>query len=170
MDEVKCKYCAMLIPRDAKICPYCRKKNRRISQIDVSIGIFIVLIIFALSLYPDKNNNKTSTQSTLVSAPATTKDHPAPTRVHEDKLVLGDWALQRGDYGNYYIVGIVKNNSSQHFKYAQISFITYNGKGEQIGTSWANISDLEPRGTWKFKAHLTNEEVNTVKFSKITAF
>lgn len=26
MPEKKCKHCAMMIPKDAKICPYCRKK------------------------------------------------------------------------------------------------------------------------------------------------
>ena len=27
MAEKKCKHCAMMIPKEAKICPHCRKKT-----------------------------------------------------------------------------------------------------------------------------------------------
>lgn len=40
-DEKKCKYCAMMIPKEAKICPHCRKK------LTSSWGCMAAIIIFA---------------------------------------------------------------------------------------------------------------------------
>jgi hypothetical protein len=40
--EKKCKYCAMMIPKEASICPHCRKKQ------GTSTGVKILAVIFIL--------------------------------------------------------------------------------------------------------------------------
>ena len=45
MAEKKCKYCAMVIPEEAKICPYCRKKQS--STFLKFIAGFFLLLLFA---------------------------------------------------------------------------------------------------------------------------
>lgn len=49
MTDKKCKHCAMLIPSEAKICPYCRKKqpmqfNTRKTMIVLGIFLFLGII------------------------------------------------------------------------------------------------------------------------------
>ena len=44
MAEKKCRYCSMMIPGDAKICPYCRK-----SQSVATTRNIIVLLVEALA-------------------------------------------------------------------------------------------------------------------------
>jgi len=39
--EKKCKYCAMMIPKDAKICPHCRKTLGMTMPVKVVIGLFL---------------------------------------------------------------------------------------------------------------------------------
>ena len=45
MAEKKCKYCAMMIPAEAKICPYCRKKQTSTLLTFIAALFFIFLII-----------------------------------------------------------------------------------------------------------------------------
>lgn len=45
--EKQCKYCAMMIPREAKICPHCRKQ-----QAVLTTGAKILLVIIVLSVIP----------------------------------------------------------------------------------------------------------------------
>lgn len=45
MAEKKCKYCAMMIPVEAKICPYCRKKQTSTLLTFIAALFFIFLII-----------------------------------------------------------------------------------------------------------------------------
>jgi len=41
-DEKKCKYCAMMIPKEAKICPHCRK------NIGSGSNLWVILILLLL--------------------------------------------------------------------------------------------------------------------------
>jgi len=60
MDK-KCKYCAMAIPEEAKLCPFCRKQQgfSRGFYIcaSVIVGIFILLAIGECSIDSDTKNN-----------------------------------------------------------------------------------------------------------------
>lgn len=44
MEEKKCKHCAMMIPKEAKVCPHCRKKQG--TSLAVGCLAIIVIIIF----------------------------------------------------------------------------------------------------------------------------
>lgn len=51
-----------------------------------------------------------------------------------------------------YVVGTVKNNTGKHYSYVQIEVNLYDKQKNQVGSTFANINNLEPYGTWKFKA------------------
>src|SRR5208283_1373454 len=42
--EKKCKYCAMMVPKDAAICPYCRKRLK------TSPVVWFIAIVLGFSL------------------------------------------------------------------------------------------------------------------------
>jgi RNA polymerase subunit RPABC4/transcription elongation factor Spt4 len=47
--EKKCRYCSMAIPKEAKICPYCRKRQYRINRVldkNEIFGILIIVLVF----------------------------------------------------------------------------------------------------------------------------
>ena len=44
-DEKKCKYCAMMIPKEAKICPHCRKK---IPTSGITGLVIIIIFVFII--------------------------------------------------------------------------------------------------------------------------
>jgi hypothetical protein len=48
MTEKKCKYCAMIIPKEAKICPHCRKRQGWTLPAKLGLGIIIFIVIIGI--------------------------------------------------------------------------------------------------------------------------
>ena len=89
-----------------------------------------------------------------------------------EKLELVDSKGYDDGYSSYYVEGTIKNNSSEKYSYAQVTFTLYDESGAQIGTAMDNINDLEPGGTWKFKAICLapSGNVASYKLSEITGW
>lgn len=49
MVEKKCKYCAMMIPREASICPHCRKRQGLSLSSKIFVGLMVVILIAIIS-------------------------------------------------------------------------------------------------------------------------
>lgn len=62
MVEKKCKYCAMMIPEDAKVCPHCRKKQGMgfFKALGALLLIFFIISMFSVALSPP--HTKTASQ------------------------------------------------------------------------------------------------------------
>ena len=55
-----------------------------------------------------------------------------------------------------HIGGTVRNNSSKTYRYVQVSINLYDPSGAQVGSTMANVNNLEPHNDWKFRALVTN--------------
>ena len=100
MAEKKCKYCAMMIPEDAKICPYCRKKQN--STFLKFIGGFFLFILFASfigQIGKGTNHQKQEEKSTVIEEKSA-EPHPVD---------LSDIHINALDYVNDY-----KNNRKKY--------------------------------------------------------
>jgi hypothetical protein len=85
-------------------------------------------------------------------------------------LEVEDWDWTTGSYGTRYLAGTVKNLGSRKYDYAQIEFNVYDDSGAQIGSALDNINNLEPYGTWKFKALVFEDDATRASLKEITAF
>ena len=85
-------------------------------------------------------------------------------------LKLIDYKISTDEWGNKIIIGTVRNNSTIEFAYAQIEFNLYDKDGNQIGSTFDNINNLEPNKTWKFSAMIMEEGVKDVKFKGVTGY
>jgi hypothetical protein len=65
--EKKCKHCAMLVPEDAKICPYCRKRLTTSFAVKALIAFF--LIAAAMSAMTGRSTIPTFTSQTTNAVP-----------------------------------------------------------------------------------------------------
>lgn len=90
--------------------------------------------------------------------------------VSKENLELIGYEISTDEFGSDMIVGTVKNNSGKQYSYAQIEFNLYDSDGNQIGSTFDNINNLEPDKAWKFSAIILEENVSEVKFKGITAF
>ena len=79
-----CKHCKMEIPRDAKVCPYCRKKQGGKGKWIV-LGIVVVLILLAAAGGSDGTSQSEEAQAVSSAAPgaASSEAMPAPEQTEE---------------------------------------------------------------------------------------
>lgn len=79
-EEKKCRYCAMMIPQDAKICPCCRKKQGT----TFTMGCLMVVItlvgigIFSSIILKDKSRETTYRKVEKISETSLSPDRTAP--------------------------------------------------------------------------------------------
>jgi hypothetical protein len=64
--EKKCRYCAMMIPKDAKICPHCRRKLGWTMPAKIFLGL---IILGVLGSFMGKNSPEAPQAPKTVAAP-----------------------------------------------------------------------------------------------------
>lgn len=189
MPEIECSSCKMMVPDDSNICPCCGKKlkltipakrKNNAWTLPAKIGM-AVLVLFIIGSFAREKERPTpeninivkeiSIPAEMATAKVNKTETPVIAEIKEPvKLTLEDFSFKTSKYGNRYIVGVVRNNTDKEYKYAHISFSVYDSNEAQIGTAWANISNLEAGGVWKFEAIILREDAASVKFKGITAF
>ena len=70
------------------------------------------------------------------------------------------------------ITGILTNNTEKEYHYLQIEYTLYDTDGNQIGTAFANINNLQAGASWKFDAMTLKspEEIGRYERGGITAW
>lgn len=66
MSEKKCKYCSMMIPSDAKICPHCRKVQGWTICAKVAM---VVIILAVIVVFMAQNGLKQKSQNVQTTSP-----------------------------------------------------------------------------------------------------
>jgi len=101
-------------------------------------------------------------------------DHAAPqwepaTSPGGPQFTVGEWRFIRGAYTSE-IIGVVRNNTSRTFGYAQIEFSLYDRYGRQVGSTFDNICNLDPYGIWRFEAIVLEDDAVSARFAGITVW
>jgi hypothetical protein len=142
MAEKKCKYCAMMIPEEAKVCPHCRKKQ------GTSIIVWILAIIFILvGIGMCQSFISTPTQRGQQSGsyqPSVAKTEPV--------LELQKWNWHE-EHGYAIAEGTVKNISSESLDNVIAIMQIYDKQGSFIKSDKALIEyrPILPGQTSPFK-------------------
>ena len=124
------------------------------------LGIIILLVVLA-AIFGSSHNS---------SQPSATNNQGAAAKAEQKKdleLIEHKWT---NDTYSSYIEGAVKNNTNKQYKYAQVEINLYDDSGAQVGSTLANANNLEPNGTWKFKALVTQKNAKKYAIKNITAF
>lgn len=129
--------------------------------------IFIIIVVFvgiaAIGNSSSKSDNTIAegTKAESVKMPAVEPSKP-------------DLELLSHEYkpGEYYpsIVGKVRNNTSKTYSYASVEINLYDKEKAQIGSTLANINNLEPGAIWKFEAVILEENVASYRIKEISGF
>ena len=130
-EQKKCRSCAMLIPKAAKICPYCRKKQGWTLPAKIFAGIFI-LMAFSAAI----NAGKTSTSTSTNPAPLTPKEQALST-------VKLDFEWGTGGFGNIMEANFtIKNPSNYDIKDITIKCRHFAKSGTLIDSNTRTIYDI----------------------------
>ena len=87
----------------------------------------------------------------------------------DDKFEVKDLKLT-GTGMDAKITGSIVNKTDKEYGYLQVEINLYDASGAQIGSTLANVNNLEAKGTWKFDTMTLKEGVKTVKVKDVTGF
>lgn len=144
----------------------------------IIVSALIVLGIFFAGCTNTSSSTATpvrtlSTIPTVASHTVTTSTTYQPNVVTssavDDFTVLEDH-VETGDYGAKYIVGTLKSNRDVTYSYVQVTINLYDSSNTQVGSTLANVNNLEPFAAWKFKAPIMNSDATTYKIMGVNAF
>lgn len=86
----------------------------------------------------------------------------------------GQLTIEKGTKGyydektdNFYIIGILTNNSSDDYDYVTINYHVSDKDGNILGNATDSIDNLEKGKSWKFKVVYENVDAKEVKNFKI---
>ncbi|MBN2686186.1 MAG: hypothetical protein JXR40_12970 [Pontiellaceae bacterium] len=141
----------------AEKCPNCGAtcKKKKIGCLS-AIGItFLVLIIVGIigSLREGSSGDINASSSSSAS-----------------KIEVIDFGWGTGDFGSRILVGTARNNTARQYSYVQIEINLYDSNGTQVGSTLANINNLEPNGSWRFEAPVFESDAVDAKIKDITSF
>ncbi|WP_236785076.1 FxLYD domain-containing protein [Anaerococcus ihuae] len=98
------------------------------------------------------------TKQEEITSNSAEKNNKKTSKENSDYEVT-DVAIETDEFGISYVTGILKNNTDKPKSYIQILFPVKDSQGNKIGDAIDNVNNIEPNGTWKFKAtSLENEE------------
>ncbi len=148
----------------------------------VIAGIVILLLATGCASTPESTPDYQATISAAIAAtmqpqaaPTATSvptQTPVPTPTEEPQrgLILEDFNWEQGEFGSRYIVGIVVNESDRQYDYVQVSINLYDGSDVQVGSTFDNVNNLEPGGTWRFRALVFEDTATSAKVVELSGF
>jgi hypothetical protein len=129
-----------------------------------------VIILTALIILGIFSAGCTSTSSSTVTPVKTLTPLSKATAAVTTVSSQGDFTFveDHSDKADGYIGGTIKSNTDKTYSYVQVSINLYDASGAQIGSTIANTNNLEPYGTWKYKAPVLYKDVATYKVMTVT--
>ena len=116
--------------------------------------------------YPSSTSTSTSTSTSQQSA----EKYNVPV-VTKSKYELIGTPTDTRDMFAIYINGTIRNNTSRTCSYLQVTFNLYDAAGNQVGTAFDNITNLEAGGTWRFKAMGINDDsITSYRLAEIEGY
>lgn len=162
-----CRECGAQVSTEAKKCPHCGTETpttnaafRQLAGVAAAIVLFFVFYNIFFGGLDSLDTAATDPESFLSAA----KEESSKGLVVEGT----DW--KRGEYGNLFVTGKVQNTTSKHFSYVQVEINLYGKDGAQVGSTMANVNNLEPNATWNFEAPVIQENVERMAVQGVTAF
>lgn len=161
-----CKTCGKEIAKGINKCPHCGADQRNFFMkhkiISVILGLLVIGIIGS-AIGGSKTGNNSNTN--VAQKSTNIKNKVAEKPKYE---ILEQKATEEN--GIKYIAGKIKNNTGRQISYAQVEINLYDENNQLLGSTLANVNNLEKDSIWNFKALVTQENYKSYKIMKVTGF
>lgn len=127
------------------------------------IGVVCMMVCMVSALFAGCTSSAPSDSgSTQTVSPASS------TSATQDDLTLVESHLAAGDDGETYVAGTIRSNVDRQLSHVEVTIAEDHSSGAQVGSTMDNMNDLEPYGTWKFKAPVLDNDATRFKVTQIT--
>ncbi len=158
------------------LLPPVRRFAHKTTRMSLSTGVRVVLFFILLGGgAASMQQGEFSAENVLEVSEAVTTETNAPTATAKKEappkgLFVEEFSLQMDAYGIGKIVGTLKNTTNREYGYVQIEFNLYDSGGNQVGSTLANVNNLEAGRTWKFEAPVLTGNAAEAQVKNITSF
>lgn len=143
-----------------------KKRGKGMAIASVVLNVLALVIVLATqSMFGAALDE--ATVSTDDVAGASVED--AVEAASEEKYTIEGEAMTANEFSTT-ISGTLTNNTDKNISYLQLSYTLYDADGAQLGSAFANVSNLEAGGVWKFEAVSTESDAATYKLAEVTGF
>ena len=161
-----CKACGKEVGLKVAKCPHCGTPQPVWTVKHTVLTFFGV--IFALGALGSIGGNSAASKVANLSSVSTVNN--IVKEVTKNDIVVDDIKMVKSQYGIKTVTGVATNTTDTNFAYAQVEINLYDAEGAQVGSTLANIHNLEPNGKWKFSAPVIEEKAVSAKFKGVTHF
>lgn len=154
---INCKECGKQVSNTAGKCPNCGAKVPPKFSIIKAIGVIFFGLIALLFFMADKPG---SSVTSAAGREATALNNLTATNLK----------FANGQYGTKTITGSVVNTAGKKLSYVQVELNLFDSAGTQVGSTLANVNNLESGVTWNFEAPILEGRARSVKVGGITAY
>lgn len=132
------------------------------------IGSVFMFLCIVSAIFAGCTSSTTSTSAPMQTlSPISTI---STTVTQDNSLTLVESHAETGDYGTVYVAGTIKSNVDKTYTYVQVTINEYDASGAVVRSTMANMNNLEPYGTWKFKAPVLDKDATRFKVETITGY
>lgn len=143
-----------------------KKKSKKGCLISLAVVAVVVVIVIIAAIV---NGGNTSTGASANSETKGTAQASNSGNSWDDKFEVKDLKIATKDYVTK-VTGTIVNKTDKEYGYLQVEINEYDASGAQVGSTLANVNNLEAKGTWKFEAIVTEDSTKTVKVKDVTGF
>lgn len=150
-----CPKCGKNLNDESKFCDGCGSSLEKSPQkipVPAYIGAAIVFFFIILGL---ASSDFTDIEGTLTGSPA---------------LEVQNHSFCNLGYGSKGVCGTVLNSSDRSFSYVQVEINLLDKSGAIVGSTIANINNLDAGKQWKFQAAIIEPNVASYVIKDITSF
>ena len=188
MALIKCPECGKEVSDNASSCPNCGfpiKEKETLATANIEdnddiesppksqtpkkkhgclvgcLSVIIASVVFVGVMLTIANNSTKIWDSTVVTGIETNKEA-------KQDLELVSFT-DMSENGLRYVTGEIRNNTDKNYSYIQVE-INMQKDDLVLGSTLANVNNIGPGETWKFKALITDNECNKYTIKGITGF
>ncbi len=126
--------------------------------------LYVVGCLFLIGMVANVFSCDINTVKYSDGAPVSAIGTSQQYEIIDHKFCYGEWGIRS-------ICGTLKNKTGRKLDYVQISFSLFDAAGNQIGSTFDNLSHLAPNSTWKFNAVvLDDNNVDSYKLEEVSGF
>ena len=165
-----CKACGKEIAKGVNKCPSCGKDQRIFfMKHKIITGLLILIVLGCIG-----SANKGTSTDKPVATNSTAKEATTPAKTEKKEVEKPKYEIleqkESDQDGIRYITGKIKNNTGKQISYAQVEINLYDENKQLLGSTLANVNNLEVDGVWNFKAIVTEENYKSYKIMNVTGF
>lgn len=146
-----------------------RGKGMAIASVVLN-ALALVIVLATQSMYSAAIDEAiVSSEEVAVEAPAASLEAEPAGDAPEEEYVIENVEMTADEFSTT-ISGTLTNATDKQVGYIQLSYTLYDADGAQIGTAFANTSNLDAGGVWKFEAVALESDVADYKLADVTGF